>query len=602
MEKADSIFGLLADAGIRLKSQKPAHTEHIRCPRCGGGNSREVSLAVTVDDDGEGATYVCHRGSCGWRGGGRIGSVRGLERERPVVKPAAHTQAQTTNRPDWLYEFFASRKIAARVIRDLGIYAATRRFPDPVGESPAIVFPYVWHGEIHNRKYRPYPAKNPMQQERDALPTLFNVDAIGDNPEEIIFVEGEMDVAALMECGIKHVVSLKDGAPKEATFKPEDRRFDALRTHSDLIGKAKRIILAGDTDSAGTALLAELARRLGRHRCRLAEWPNGCKDAGETLIHHGPDGVLGILAEATPYPIEGLRSTYGGTLLALQKSKPPEVMGTGANASDRVLALPTEGRLIVVTGWPSGGKTSWTRHVMVYTAMKHARKWCVFSPEMQPWEQFIAACAEVIIGKPFWKRSDYPDKPAMDMKETMRAEAWLTDRVVMMVNDAEEEAPTLEWVLEHARLAILRDGVTDLLIDPWNELDHQRLNNMTETEYIGRSLQRLKSFALRYGCNVWIIAHPSKPMPGKPGEKRAAPGPYDINGSANWSNKSDLGITLHQTIPGMTQLWVWKSRHGRWSKKDAVADLRFDDSCGRYSDPEMPTEASLQIDLWEEFR
>jgi twinkle protein len=585
MAQIESLADLLADAGIRLKTQKPAHTEHIRCPRCGGGNSREVSLAVTVDDDGEGATYVCHRGSCGWRGGGRIGSGRGLERERPVSVPAPHSDAQRANRPDWLHEFFASRKIGPRVIRDLGIYAVTRRFADPIGESPAIVFPYVWKGEVCNRKYRPYPAKNPMQQERDALPTLFNIDSLGTDPQEIIFVEGEMDVAALMECGVRHVVTLKDGAPKEATFKPEDRRFEALRTHSDILRRVKRIVLAGDTDSAGTALLAELARRLGRHRCRLAEWPRGCKDAGETLLQHGPDAVLGILAEAAPYPIEGLRSTYGGTLLSLQQTRPPAVMSTGADASDRVLSLPTEGRLIVVTGWPSSGKTAWTRYIMVHTATHHDRRWCAFSPEMQPWEQFIAACAEVVIGKPFWPRDG---RETMNMQDVMRAESWLTDRIVMMVNDAEDEPPTLDWVLEHARMAILRDGITDLLIDPWNELDHTRLTGVTETEYIGRALQRLKSFALRHGCNVWIIAHPAKPMATKAGERRGAPGPYDISGSAHWANKTDLGITVHVNVKDMTTLSVWKARHRRWAARDAVADLAFDEPTGRYAPPKDP--------------
>lgn len=37
--------------------------------------------------------------------------------------------------------------------------------------------------------------------------------------------------------------------------------------------------------------------------------------------------------------------------------------------------------------------------------------------------------------------------------------------------------PSINWVLELARIAVLRHGVNGLLIDPYNELDHQRPPN-----------------------------------------------------------------------------------------------------------------------------
>jgi twinkle protein len=33
------------------------------------------------------------------------------------------------------------------------------------------------------------------------------------------------------------------------------------------------------------------------------------------------------------------------------------------------------------------------------------------------------------------------------------------------------------------------------VIDPYNELDHQRPSNMTETEYVSRMLGKIKRFA-----------------------------------------------------------------------------------------------------------
>lgn len=585
---AQTLSDLLLDAGIRLKTLRPGNTTHIVCPKCEGGRTKEVSLAVTVDHDGEGAAWTCHRGSCSFKGGGKTSRSSNrptYEPPRPIQKPREHSPEQRENRPDWLHEFFGERNIGDRTIRAFGVYATIRQFPG-IGERPTIVFPYVFGGELVNRKYRPHPEKQPQQQDKDALQTLFNVDRLGEAPEEIVFVEGEPDVMALFECQIENAVSLKDGAPAEATFKDGDKRFEALRTHADILGKVKRIILAGDMDPPGVALREELARRLGRHRCNLATWPEGCKDACDTLRAHGPEAVQLAIKDAVRYPISGLQQVKTGSLLALRQSQPPATMTTGALATDEIMKLPTEGRLVVVTGFPNHGKTSWTRFAMVHTAEHHNRHWAVFSPEMQPWEHFTAECAEALIGKPFWRKEDRDGRPvaAMTDADVMFAEQWLAKHMTMLVCDAEEEEPTLDWILERATSAVLRDGVTDLLIDPWNEIAYEH-GSMTETDYIGRGLRRLKAFAQRHGCNVWIIAHPAKPPALKPGEKLSVPGPYSISGSAHWANKPDLGITIHAPDPHAdeSEVHLWKARFQRFGTRGSIAKLRFDRISGRYS-------------------
>jgi twinkle protein len=131
---------------------------------------------------------------------------------------------------------------------------------------------------------------------------------------------------------------------------------------------------------------------------------------------------------------------------------------------------------------------------------------------------------------------------------------------------------------------VLRDGVTDLLVDPWNEVIQQR-GDMSETDFIGQALQRLKAFALRYGCNVWVIAHPAKPAPVKGNEQRPAPGLYDISGSSHWANKSDIGIAIHSPAPGSAEIHILKARMNRWAKRGTFALLDFDEITGRYSSP-----------------
>lgn len=589
---ATDLPALLSEAGISLRSVKlePGRTSKLICPKCSGGKTREVSLSVTIDNDGEGGRWLCQRGSCGWKGGGRVrreGVPRrsAAPREEIVRKPPPrHEAAQINNKPPPLYAFFEKRGISADTVDAFGIYIARHWFPDPIGEQPAIVFPYTLGGSVVNRKYRP-PQKNPMMQEKDALPTLFNIDAVT-SLDVVWVVEGEPDVLAMHEAGYKQTVTLPNGSSKKLLAeddpaREDDKRFLPLGTHAELLGQVEKFVLAGDNDESGLVLREEFARRLGRHRCWIVTWPEGCKDCGDVLKLHGAAGVQAAVEAAEPYPIDGVQRIKPGMLAALRSLPPPPVLTTGTGASDLAFKLPGEGRLIVVTGLPNAGKSVFVRFVMVHTMERHDRRWLVFSPEMAPWGEFVASCAEVFIRRPFRGTAT---AAKMEDHELERAEKWLASRLIMLASDAEEDPPTLDWIVERARVAVLRDGVTDLLIDPWNEIEHQRKGE-SETDYTGRSLQRLRSFGLRHGVNVWIVVHPAKLLPIKPGGEIQPPGLYDIAGSAHWANKSDLALTVHTPLGRDTEVYLRKSRFARWGRRGSKATITYDASCGTYSTP-----------------
>lgn len=600
---AQTLVDLLAESGIMLKSYRAGDKHHIRCPKCEGGRTKEASLSVSIDADGDGAKWHCHRGSCGWKDGGRVWHPGESARrappppaERVIEKPAAHAQQP---RPPALYAFFEKRGIGPDTVDHFGCYIAQHWFPgtgDPEGppeqyhaakEYPAIVFPYVWQGELRNRKYRP-PHKNPQMQDKNALPTLFNVDALVD-AEVVWWVEGEPDVMALHEVGYKAATSLKDGAPAELRdeddpTREDDKRFTALQTHAELLNGVKRFILAGDMDEPGRNLREELARRLGRHRCWLVTWPEGCKDAGDVLRIHGREAVMDAIERAEAYPIEGLQKIRSGTLLALRHGKPPPILTTGTHETDMILRFPGEGRLIVITGIPNHGKSTWLLFVMIHLMVTHRRRFAVFSPEMQPWEHFAALASAVFMGKAFWPRKGLDPSKLMDDTEIAHAESWLRDRMTMIVSDAEETPPTLDWLLDRARMSVVRDGTTDLVLDPWNEVDHN-VGDMSEVVYLGRALQKCKAFGFRHGVNIWVVAHPKMQQPSKPNSKKLEPPfAYEISGGAMWANKTDVGLTVH-VEDGITQIHLWKPRFRRWGKRGSMAKIEFDEISGRFRSP-----------------
>jgi twinkle protein len=106
---------------------------------------------------------------------------------------------------------------------------------------------------------------------------------------------------------------------------------------------------------------------------------------------------------------------------------------------------------------------------------------------------------------------------------------------------------------------------------------------MTETEYIGQSLSKIKRFAAQRGVHVWVVAHPAK-IHGEAGRATPVPSLYDISGSANWANKSDLGIVVYRNEETTnSDIHIKKCRFKSIGSKGVVS-LRYDKITGRYSD------------------
>jgi twinkle protein len=170
----------------------------------------------------------------------------------------------------------------------------------------------------------------------------------------------------------------------------------------------------------------------------------------------------------------------------------------------------------------------------------------------------------------------------MSQAELEGAIEWINDHFFLIRFD--EEAPTIEAIPDKARAAVLRYGIRGLIIDPYNEIEHRRPANMTETEYVSQLLGRVKRFAQNHGVHVWIVAHPAKMQ--RENGKLQPPTLYDISGSANWANKADIGIVVYrdEMAPNTADIYVRKVRFKSVGKIGAVR-LRYDPPTGRYSDP-----------------
>lgn len=479
-------------------------------------------------------------------------------------------------RPDGMYRFFAGQGISADTVDAIGCYVHAY---DGV---PAMVFPYTdAAGRLTARTYRP----NKVTQillEPGSRPALFHQGGALDAPADApcILAENELDAARFIDAGYQY-----------ATCAPPGLLERALAGATGALKGTRRFILALTADRARE----EVARRLGRHRCWNLVWPAQTPSCFETWQAGGRDALIHAVENAEPWPLDGVQVVRDGLLEKWRDTPPAPVLTTGTHATDNILRMPSDGRLLIITGIPSHGKTSWTKAVMVHQMQHHGRKFIVFSPESTPWESFVADCAALFIGKPVRRRKGAKTPPMADA-ELAHAGRWLRSRLLLLTIDAENQAPTLDWIFDRAATEILRWGMTDLVIDPWNELEHAR-GNMSIEEYIGRCLQRCKGFANRHGVNVWIIAHPIKLSPPKPGQKVLPPSLYDISGGAMWSNKADVGIVIH-TEDDETQVIVRKLRFAQlWGDRRGIARIVMDRDTGRYqSSPSTPAPSSRLFD------
>ncbi|KAC9625041.1 hypothetical protein E3N88_45529 [Mikania micrantha] len=502
MPQLKQLRSKLEEIGLACGHCLPGQTYRFVCPMCKGGESNEKSLSLLIAQDGNAALWNCFRAKCGWSGNTRasadvkssynrmniitpkVKTIRGITVQELKLEPLCHD----------LREYFAERMISEETLQRNSVMQ--RRYEN----QTAIAFTYKRKGELVSCKYRGLAKK--FWQESDTEKILYGLDDI-EGASDIIIVEGEMDKLAM----------------EEAVSGTVFQSFEYNITIGML--QASRIILATDGDLPGQALAEELARRLGRERCWRVTWPSKnqnehFKDANEVLMFMGPAVLREVIESAELYPIKGLLNfrDYFSEIDAYYHQTFNFDIGisTGWKALDDLYNV-VPGELTVVTGVPNSGKVR-----------EHARK-----------------LLEKHLQKPFFDVRYGKNVEKMSLEELEAGKQWLTDsfHLIRCENDS---LPSVKWVLDLAKAAVLRYGVNGLVIDPYNELDHQRPSNHTETEYVSHMLTSIKRFAQHHSCHVWFVAHPRQLQQwnGKP------PNLYDISGSAHFINKCDNGIVIHR--------------------------------------------------------
>lgn len=392
-----------------------------------------------------------------------------------------------------------------------------------------VEIPYFKNGEKVNAKHRCLDEKK-FFQEKDGEKIFYNIDCLFNEKmadDTLYITEGEIDAVTLIQQGYVKTISVPEGAPNEETG-GEGKKYQYLDGMIEVLRQQPEIILAVDSDNNGNNLLNDLAKRIGKGKCKWIKYPKGCKDINETLIKYGANGVEKSIATAQSMQMDGVHK-----LSQFPPVKQATVLNTGHVIGD--LYKYRKGDFSVWTGMPAAGKTSMVNDLLCSTVVKTDCKVCFISLEQHPKIDHERALTT-------WYMARFPN---FNYEDALK---WIDEHFIFIHPSEEQQLNDeldISWLLDHTQYACDVMDIDIVVLDPWNELEHLPAVGESLTEYVGYAIRKMKRFAKVNNVHFQVVAHPKKMTISETGKCRM-PTLYDIADSAHWANKADIGVVIHR--------------------------------------------------------
>jgi twinkle protein len=487
--------------------------------------------------------------------------------KKEFVKPVPRLEKLNKKHLDW---FENDRLISNDTLLRLKITESREWMPQFQQDADVVCFNYFRNEELVNIKFRG-PQKS-FKLAKDAELIFYNIDA-AKGEKEIVIVEGEPDTAALVESGVYNVIGVPNGTPPKGS----KMSLEYLDNCYAELSHIESFIIAVDDDEVGRYLKEELSRRLGKEKCKVVTYPEGCKDPNNILQTFGKDdkeagkqAVKDFIASAKQWPLEGIVSMDDmlGTIEDYYENGYPPGAESGVPGIDDLLTF-APGLNTMVTGIPGHGKDEVLNDVMVGLARNEGWVFAIFDFEDDP-EIHVTKLMEKFTRKAFDYRKDPNDRMSRMEKDYAIG---MVRKHFHFVNVNKMEC-TMENILSKLKELVERYGVNGVKINPWNYLEHKR-NGMSETDYTSQELTRLISTCKPLGVHSFLFAHPTKMQKDKKTGLMEIPTLYHISGSAHFFAKTHNGICVYLNYSTMTtEVHIQKVKY-YWHGSKGVATYSF---------------------------
>ena len=565
-----------------IESNKISGTAKIKCPICTPTrkNKNDKSLNVWFDN----GTAKCFNDGCGalfFRD-----SIEKSVKENNYTLPNQNW-VNYTNLSEQLVKYCETeRKINQFTLKHFEITEEKYYQPALQKEVNNIVFNYFEGETLVNKKYRSGNKK--FTQSKNGKPIFYNINSII-GEKECYIVEGEFDVLALYEIGIKNVISIPNGANDNDNYWINSEKY---------LKGIEKFYIATDNDESGNNVAEKIAQRLGRYRCVRILFED--KDANNDL----KSGVLEkSIYNIQKYPISGTFTSFDlqDKMITLYDNGLPsclEVQNKSFGSFNKVFKLML-GHLCVGTGIPSHGKSNFTEWLILNYLLENDLKASFFSPEHQPMELHMSSFCQKIIGKNYFFGT--AENPKCSKDEVLQFINWSNEKLYLTSPEAGEFA-NWEWLIEKFKEQLFNFGINIFVIDAYNKVEHT--GNRTERENISKVLSRLASFAQQNNVLIILIAHPTKMK--KENGIYEQPTLYDVSGSADFRNQTHDGFCVYRYFgdDSYTKFINLKSKYNFQGEIGGNVNFDYHIPSGRYyvqgSNPQTHNLLEKQPDLKEE--
>jgi len=528
---------------------KTSGSVKTKCVFCHDYRKHKNDLSLSVDIDK--GVFKCH--NC--KISGTLNEIEYIYKKQTYEVPAEIKIELSQH----IIDYFSERGISHETLRKAKVTSKDEFFPQIGKETKCICFNYYRNKELVNIKFRDKEKNFKLFKGAEIIP--YNIDSIY-KTNSVIITEGEIDCLSYIEAGLENVISVPNGANADIKY------FDnVINYFTDKIN----IYIAVDNDVPGLNLRDRISARFGIEKCFKVDF-NDCKDANEYLLKYGKQALVETITNAKRFPIKGVV-----TLNDIRE----EILDIYQNGIDQGMTLEISGldnfirwqlgRLLVVTGIPSHGKSEFIDFLVSKFMIYHGYKIAYFSPENYPLKLHYAKISEKITGKSLNQ---------LTMDEFNDCFNYLVEHIFFIKPDNGEY--TLENIFTETKSLIFRHNIKILVIDPWNRIEHQ-MGSESETTYINKMLTKIINFAQENHILVIIAAHPRKMQKKKNSTEYEIPSLYDISGSAHFYNKTDYGICVYRNFTEeTTEIYVQKVKFRHLGKIGDIS-FKYNEANGRYS-------------------
>ena len=530
------------------------------CPICSHNRKPKNQKAKCASYDWERGLGTCH--NCNTSFQLHTYQRKGAS-ERDYVRPTQpdpEYPGKNFGLNDKVLKWFETRGISQSTLSDLKIGEGPEYMPQTGKTENVIKFNYFMGDQLINVKYRD--GRKNFKLYKGAEKVFYNINSIV-GYDTCVITEGEMDVLALHEAGIKNSISVPNGATLNSN------NLDYLDNCIDYFEDKEKIILAVDSDEAGQALQSELVRRLGAEVCYLVSFDD-CKDANEYLQKHGKEKLQERINTARPVPLENVTTfkDIEDEVTDFVRNGFKKGYQVGLSNFDEIFSTYT-GQFITVTGIPSSGKSDFVDQMVVGYNNNYAWKTAFASPENAP----TYLHAHKLMRKT-WQ--------GMPSSKDIHGDKW--NRVANHVNDnyffIDMERYTLESVLRKGAELVKRKGIKCLVIDPFNKVRDVDCKTEDVNRYTMEYLTKIETFAKKYDVLVFVVAHPTKMYKDKEG-KIEEPTMYNIKGGGEWYDASYHGLLVHRDYEAKTvKAKVLKVKFQNLGENGAEAHFKWEPKSG----------------------